>query len=52
VRDVQGNSLPRVPVDTIIYYDGAQVEMGTEQYVYPGVPQGKVYAIASQAHDA
>jgi hypothetical protein len=45
VRDAQGNSLPRVPVDTIIYYDGATVEMGTEQYVYPGVPQGKVYAI-------
>jgi hypothetical protein len=46
VKDPQGNTLPRVPVDTIIYYDGAQVEMGTEQYVYPGVPQGKVYCIA------
>lgn len=44
VRDAQGNQLPRVPVDTIIYYDGATVEMGTESYVYPGVPEGKVYA--------
>jgi len=44
VRDAQGNALPRVPVDTIIYYDGATVEMGTEQYVYPGVTPGKVYA--------
>lgn len=45
VRDAQGNQLPRVPVDTIIYYDGASVEMGTEQYVYPGVAQGKAYCI-------
>jgi hypothetical protein len=45
IRDAQGNQLPRVPVDTIIYYDGASVEMGTENYVYPGVTQGKAYAI-------
>lgn len=45
IRDVQGNALPRVPVDTIIYYDGATVEMGTETYLYPGVTPGKCYAI-------
>lgn len=45
IRDVQGNVLPQVPVDTIIYYDGATVEMGTETYLYPGVTPGKVYAI-------
>lgn len=45
VRDAQGNQLPRVPVDTIIYYDGADVEMGTETYNYPGVTQGKAYCI-------
>jgi hypothetical protein len=43
IRDTQGNALPRVPVDTIIYYDGAQVEMGTELYTYPGVTCGKAY---------
>ena len=43
IRDSQGNQLPRVPVDTIIYYDGAQVEMGTEPYIYPGVTSGKAY---------
>jgi hypothetical protein len=32
-------------VDTIIYYDGASVEMGTEEYVYEGVTQGKAYFI-------
>jgi hypothetical protein len=32
-------------VDTIIYYDGADVEMGTETYNYPGVTQGKAYCI-------
>jgi hypothetical protein len=45
VLDTQGNALPRVPVDTIIYYDGASVEMGTETYLYAGVTPGKCYAI-------
>lgn len=45
VRDDQGNQLPRVPVDTIIYYDGASVEMGTEEYVFPGVTQGTCFGI-------
>lgn len=45
IRDAQGNQLPRVPVDTIIYYDGASVPMGTETYVYAGVTPGKCYAV-------
>jgi hypothetical protein len=45
VLDANGNQLPRVPVDTIIYYDGAEVEMGTETYEFSGVTPGKVYAI-------
>lgn len=45
LRDSNGNQLPRVPVDTIIYYDGASVEMGTETVVFPGVTQGKAYCI-------
>lgn len=43
VRDSVGNQLPRVPIDTIIYYDGAEVEMGTELYQYEGVTSGKAY---------
>ena len=45
IRDAQGNVMARVPVDTIIYYDGANVEMGTETYQYAGVTPGKVYCI-------
>lgn len=45
IKDAQGNQLPRVPVDTIIYYDGATVEMGTELFSYPGVTSGKAYFI-------
>ena len=45
IRDAQGNQLPRVPVDTIIYYDGATVQMNTETYLYAGVTAGKAYAI-------
>lgn len=45
IRDAQGNALPRVPVDTIIYYDGASINMGTETYVYAGVTPGKAYAV-------
>jgi hypothetical protein len=45
IRDAQGNALAGVPVDTIIYYDGASVNMGTETYTYAGVTPGKVYAI-------
>jgi hypothetical protein len=45
VRDVQGNPLPRVPLDTIIYYNGATVVSGVKSYAYPGVNAGKCYFI-------
>lgn len=45
VLDAQGNALARVPVDTIIYYDGSEIEMNTELYAYAGVTQGKAYHI-------
>jgi hypothetical protein len=45
VRDAQGNPLARVPVDTIIYYNGATVNNGLKNYVYPGVTAGKAYFI-------
>jgi hypothetical protein len=45
IRDPQGNSLARVPVSTIVYYDGATIEMGTETNTYLGVTAGKCYAI-------
>lgn len=48
VLDSSGNQLSRVPVGTIIYYDGADVEMGTETYNYPGVPQGHAYCVFPQ----
>lgn len=45
VRDTQGNPLARVPVDTIIYYNGATVNNGLKTYSYPGVTLGKCYFI-------
>lgn len=46
VLDAQGNLLRRVPVDTIIYYNGATVTNGVTAYTYPGVTQGTCYFIA------
>jgi hypothetical protein len=45
VRDAQGNPLPTVPIDTIIYYDGETLVRGTDSFVYPGVTPGKCYLI-------
>lgn len=45
IRDVQGNAFASVPVGTIIYYDGATVDMGTETVAYAGVTPGKAYFI-------
>lgn len=45
VRDAQGNPLPTIPIDTIIYYDGFTIQKGVKQYVYPGVTPGKCYGI-------
>jgi hypothetical protein len=48
VRDPQGNPLPRVPVDTIIYYNGATVVNGLKSYTYAGVTQGTCYFLFPQ----
>lgn len=48
VRDAQGNPLPRVPIDTIIYYNGATVVNGAKSYTYAGVTQGSAYFIFPQ----
>lgn len=45
VPDSQGNPLPRVPVDTIIYYNGATITNGVKSYTYAGVTQGTCYFI-------
>ena len=45
VLDTNGNPLRRVPVDTIIYYNGATVSNGVKSVVYPGVTSGKCYFI-------
>ena len=46
VLDANGNLLRRVPVEGIIYYNGATVTNGVKNYTYPGVTQGKCYFIA------
>lgn len=46
VRDVQGNPLPNIPIDTIIYYDGETLVRGTDSTVYPGVTAGTCYLIS------
>lgn len=45
VNDVQGNPLPNIPIDTIIYYDGESVKRGTDTFVYPGVTAGTCFLI-------
>lgn len=46
VVDGTGNPLRRVPVEGIIYYNGATVTNGVKNYTYPGVTAGTVYFIA------
>jgi hypothetical protein len=46
VLDSQGNEMRRVPVDTIIYYNGATVTNGVTAFTYPGVTAGTCYFIA------
>lgn len=45
VLDSNGNPLRRVPVEGIIYYNGATVTNGVSNYTYPGVTAGKCYFI-------
>lgn len=46
VLDSQGNEMRRVPVDTIIYYNGATVTNGVNSFTYPGVTAGTCFFIA------
>jgi hypothetical protein len=45
VIDANGNPLRRVPIEGIIYYNGATVTNGVKNYVYPGVTAGTCYFI-------
>lgn len=45
ILDANGNPLRRVPVEGIIYYNGATVTNGVKSYVYPGVTSGTCYFI-------
>lgn len=49
VLDGVGNQLRRVPVDTIIYYNGATVSNGNLSFTYPGVTAGTCYFISPKA---
>ena len=46
VLDANGNVLRRVPVEGIIYYNGATVTNGVKSYTYSGVTAGTCYFIA------
>jgi hypothetical protein len=48
VNDAQGNPLPNVPINTIIYYDGESITVGSDVYSYPGVTQGTAFLIFPQ----
>lgn len=46
VVDASGNPLRRVPLEGIIYYNGATVTNGVKQFTYPGVTAGSCYFIS------
>lgn len=48
VYDANGLPLPNVPIQTIIYYDGEEIDVGSDAYVYTGVTQGTCYLIFPQ----
>ena len=48
VRDVQGNPLANVPINTIVYYDGETINRGSDVFTYPGVTTGTCYLIFPQ----
>jgi len=48
VWDVNGNALPNVPIQTIIYYDGEDLTVGSNVYNYPGVTAKTAYLIFPQ----
>jgi hypothetical protein len=48
VNDAQGNPLPNIPIQTIIYYDGEDITVGSDVYNYPGVTPGTCFLIFPQ----
>jgi hypothetical protein len=48
VQDAQGNPLPNVPIQTIIYYDGESITVGSDTYTYPGVTAKTCFLIFPQ----
>jgi hypothetical protein len=48
VNDAQGNPLPNVPIDTIIYYDGETIVRGSDSFTYPGVTAGTCFLVLPQ----
>src|SRR4051794_9827335 len=48
VFDANGNAYPNVPITTIIYYDGEEIDVGSDANIYPGVTQGTAYLIFPQ----
>jgi hypothetical protein len=48
VFDANGNALPNVPITTIIYYDGEEIDVGSDANVYPGVTQGTCFLVFPQ----
>ena len=48
VFDANGNALPNVPITTIIYYDGEEIDVGSDANIYPGVTPGTCYLIFPQ----
>jgi hypothetical protein len=45
VNDSQGNPLPAIPIEAIIYYDGETIIRGTDSFVYAGVTPGTCFLI-------
>jgi hypothetical protein len=45
VNDAAGNALPNIPIDTIIYYNGEDITVGSDVYNYPGVTVGTCFLI-------
>lgn len=43
VLDDNGNALPNIPIEAIVYYDGDQIQVGDDTYTYPGVTPGTCF---------
>ena len=48
VFDANGNALANVPITTIIYYDGEEIDVGSDANIYPGVTPSTCFLIFPQ----